>query len=241
MAKPDKLMQQWLAQTIVPKPNKASKIKDFKTMFAERARAAGWSADLCDYEGKFLVSIQLTCSHGCGWMEQVSGQLVLFAQQPQAIADIIIGHARQACDKSHEAVPEPTNLVWYTSTINFTSYTSSWNTYGTNPVVEGLGKLVPSISTETAKCPVCLDHTASILNLIPHINDTHKWSREAIADWLDTLDINLTIRPHDKEEVTADAPDDPQASPSVSIQGSKYDFVIYDDIVIGNKQLTGVA
>jgi len=35
--------------------------------------------------------------------------------------------------------------------------------------------------------------TASISVIIQHLNDTHRWSREAIADWLDTLDADLTF------------------------------------------------
>lgn len=31
----------------------------------------------------------------------------------------------------------------------------------------------------------------SISNVIIHLNDTHEWTRERIADWLETLDANL--------------------------------------------------
>lgn len=34
----------------------------------------------------------------------------------------------------------------------------------------------------------------SVWSMIPHLNDDHKWSRERIADWLDTLDIDLEFR-----------------------------------------------
>lgn len=31
-------------------------------------------------------------------------------------------------------------------------------------------------------------------NLIVHLNDDHKWRREQIADWLDSLDLDLSFR-----------------------------------------------
>lgn len=33
--------------------------------------------------------------------------------------------------------------------------------------------------------------------IIIHLNDAHKWSREAIADWLESLDIDLSFRSDD--------------------------------------------
>lgn len=34
----------------------------------------------------------------------------------------------------------------------------------------------------------------SLSNVIIHLNDGHGWSRERIADWLDTLDADLIFR-----------------------------------------------
>ena len=34
----------------------------------------------------------------------------------------------------------------------------------------------------------------SVWNMIQHLNDDHKWGRERIADWLDTLDLDLEFR-----------------------------------------------
>lgn len=31
-------------------------------------------------------------------------------------------------------------------------------------------------------------------SLIVHLNDDHKWRREQIADWLDSLDLDLSFR-----------------------------------------------
>jgi hypothetical protein len=36
-----------------------------------------------------------------------------------------------------------------------------------------------------ADCPVCVKPTPQ--KILPHLNDFHCWTRERIADWLDTL------------------------------------------------------
>lgn len=33
-----------------------------------------------------------------------------------------------------------------------------------------------------------------LIDIIVDLNDRHKWTREAIADWLETLDIDLTFK-----------------------------------------------
>lgn len=46
------------------------------------------------------------------------------------------------------------------------------------------------------KCPDDCSHQTAFFYLrttIGHLNDEHGWSREEIADWLDTLDIDFTI------------------------------------------------
>lgn len=242
MAKPDKLMQKWVAGLPQHNANKATKIKDFKTLFVEQARVAGWKAMICEYEGAFQLSTQLTCSHGMGCTEFISGQLVLFAQQPSVIADLIISHARQACQEAHEPAPviDYAENAWKYAYLTVPSTFYGWNSYGGNPVVDGLSKLVPSIATELVACPACIGVEAPIATVIPHINDTHRWTREQIADWLETLNIDLTIRPQDKTEEIPDAPDNPPGQGSVAISGATYSFVIYDDIISSN-QLTGVA
>jgi hypothetical protein len=41
-------------------------------------------------------------------------------------------------------------------------------------------------------CPACTG-VSTVPVIIIHLNDGHKWSREDIADWLETLDLDLTI------------------------------------------------
>ena len=63
-----------------------------------------------------------------------------------------------------------------------------------------LGELVPALNEYTSRCPVeelgrvCLNAMPVVLSyLIQHLNDHHHWTRERIADWLETLPVDLTF------------------------------------------------
>lgn len=43
-----------------------------------------------------------------------------------------------------------------------------------------------------AQCPTCGFHSY-LFGLVMHLNDYHKMSRDGIADWLDTLDVDLSF------------------------------------------------
>lgn len=40
----------------------------------------------------------------------------------------------------------------------------------------------------------------TLTSIIQHLNDSHEWTREQIADWLETLDIDLTFAPEPPPE-----------------------------------------
>jgi hypothetical protein len=73
---------------------------------------------------------------------------------------------------------------------------------GTRPIARQLVSVFPGLTT-TVPCPVggrsfaerypsgCLART--LVNQIIHLNDTHGWTREQIADWLEVLPVGLTI------------------------------------------------
>lgn len=71
--------------------------------------------------------------------------------------------------------------------------------FASRSVVSQLAGIVPAVTTHFEQCPGCGHETGNLASLIPHINDHHKWSRERIADWLDSLDVDLTVKPIDKE------------------------------------------
>ena len=38
-------------------------------------------------------------------------------------------------------------------------------------------------------CPACPSGTMEVYRLIPHLNDTHRWTREQIAYWLEAIEL----------------------------------------------------
>lgn len=44
-----------------------------------------------------------------------------------------------------------------------------------------------TLTTELAPCPAC-GSEFGIVGHVMHLNDTHKWTRERIADWIETLE-----------------------------------------------------
>lgn len=71
----------------------------------------------------------------------------------------------------------------------------------TTPSVSGttitndLTAAIPGLLGAKAKCPECTLANAPIpvMHVVMHLNDVHKRSRAEIADWLDTLDANLSF------------------------------------------------
>lgn len=73
-----------------------------------------------------------------------------------------------------------------------------------------LAEILPELFTFKTRCPVdekCdYREKMNLSQAIQHLNDEHCWSREAIAYWLDTLDVDLTFKreaePDGTENVT---------------------------------------
>lgn len=61
-------------------------------------------------------------------------------------------------------------------------------------VTRDLMKFIPGLKAR-AECPVpACQAFDSVLNMVQHLNDhLHQWSREKIADWLETLDVDLSF------------------------------------------------
>lgn len=62
-----------------------------------------------------------------------------------------------------------------------------------------LQKAIPALAT-LFNCPaareeVCIESNAGVplWQVIMHLNDGHNWTRERIADWLDTLEVDLSF------------------------------------------------
>jgi hypothetical protein len=87
-----------------------------------------------------------------------------------------------------------------TKQLQYMTYeVANTSTIRSNPVVDGLCELIPGLRTATAKCPMykcsySFCGAQFVINLIVHLNDHHQWSREQVADWLDLLPIDLSVR-----------------------------------------------
>lgn len=60
---------------------------------------------------------------------------------------------------------------------------------------------------EKVDCPACnkqVYSTTDLRNQIIHLNDTHKWTRNQVADWLETLDIDLAFKVDNSEKEAVD-------------------------------------
>lgn len=70
-------------------------------------------------------------------------------------------------------------------------------------ILRTLADVVPGINQIAVKCPDGNElpfsslwlYPQTLLSIVMHLNDDHRWTREQIADWLETLDYDLTIRP----------------------------------------------
>lgn len=72
-------------------------------------------------------------------------------------------------------------------------------------VTHALFDAIPGFAQMKQMCPECTAYgtDGSLRSTIIHLNDHHKWTRERIADWLETLDHDLTFKM--PEEVNEDA------------------------------------
>lgn len=79
---------------------------------------------------------------------------------------------------------------------------SDWGSDGLTPnILIDLGQQIPALIDTQVDCPACTTtYTRPLGDVIIHLNDNHKWSREQIADWLETLDANIQFGGNDDEQ-----------------------------------------
>lgn len=97
--------------------------------------------------------------------------------------DFMVDNATVYIPPAPKPLPKP---VGYTITKH--KYEHVPNTRDT------LTGLFPGL-TEIVHCPACddYDELCGLTDLIIHLNDGHEWTREQIADWLETLPVDLTL------------------------------------------------
>ena len=124
--------------------------------------------------GISTVNLRFLCSpHGI--VESVSlSPLLLQQASVSAVADAVLAMVNGRCLVNHFVE-------------------SFWT--AADQTVETLVGVCPGMCNRV-KCPeMDRPEPMHVSTAVIHLNDHHKWSRERIADWLDTLDIDLTIRP----------------------------------------------
>jgi hypothetical protein len=94
----------------------------------------------------------------------------------------------------------PTEKIWYPNNDTTDGFITKPSTATGSIVQRNLKKLFPGL-VELVTCPVCKNKDATMIpqqmqldRAIIHLNDTHAWSREAVADWLESLDIDLGMK-----------------------------------------------
>ncbi len=89
------------------------------------------------------------------------------------------------------------------ATIKVT-YTSAASSYG-KPMQDDLSSLATQLPgvNNIVKNPVTGDD-AKLFNVIIHLNDTARWTREAIADWIETLDEVPVFKTPEEEETNGE-------------------------------------
>ena len=182
--------------------------------------AANWHVGGVTFQqGSLTGRIDIRCPHGQDLDWQISWHEMMNTQYPAELADQIGITIIKQCRSAHA------KLVWGWTPLDYTTYQSynytdylaqaqvnlakfDWTEWDKqmNVVFSGasyggvageLIKLVPSLASMAAQCPRCTAR-ASVIQLVPHINDDHKLTRGEIADWLESLGVDLTIKPADK-------------------------------------------
>jgi hypothetical protein len=78
--------------------------------------------------------------------------------------------------------------------------TAKYEAPPTQPTIESQLRAVFPALAVIARCPACESTRVDVGNLVIHLNDKHSWTREAIADHLESTDIDLTF--HDPKGVS---------------------------------------
>lgn len=172
--------------------------------FYNVATPMGWKVALSPSDNPVLlaVTVRVTCHHGHVYIQTASYQLVEQAP-PEYLANEVLRAFHNECKAGHPSALKPGAFIpptWMMSKYaKFTPAASQASP--ANAVVDGLAEIIPGIGDAVEACPddecITPDRNIPIAVLIVHLNDVHRWTRERIADWLDSLDIDLTIQRKD--------------------------------------------
>lgn len=127
------------------------------------------------------TTFEFRCRHGVWLRESVNDQVMYQAKNIDDILAVVVWRVKQWCICDHLQMP-------------VASYDAP-----SSQVIDELITLAPVLDTSMQYCPDCSNWSPpnsfrlTLGSVIIHLNDHHHWTRERIADWLDTLNIDLTI------------------------------------------------
>lgn len=170
----------------------------------------GWSAGVQFDGAAYALRVEAHCPHGGTAVEMVSKQMVEYASPPpEYLAEDLARRMDHMCKSSHENFypsyqNEPMHYYGQKSAGPYAippyypqpaMPAMNAGDPSSHPTVAALIKIVPALKTAKGSCPECpRDQNTFVANVIVHLNDHHRWTREQIADWLDLLDIELPIQ-----------------------------------------------
>jgi hypothetical protein len=175
----------------------------FETALINYSIDQGWSVESIlysyhyHYHSSHCHDYHMRCPHG--WVLEISVPEDLLLIAPSNSEDVIVfavmAQVIKWCACSHpDYDPTPLN---YPSQNTFVPASKSVSKK--NPK-DDLEALIPGMSL-VVRCPankrpvLHCDKSGVIGWLVIHLNDSHKWSFDRIAHWLESLDVDLTFQP----------------------------------------------
>ena len=147
------------------------------------------------------IRVDIECRHGIQYSHIVSKLLISAAGAPvKAIVGTMLAGFYHQCLHSHpHDVPD----------IKDGYFDSVATVADLKRLCPGLGSRLPEgyhcpqVGCENEPRP--RDGPLNVLVLIIHLNDTHHWSREKIADYLEILDVDLNLITKEQADAAAEA------------------------------------
>lgn len=162
---------------------------------------AGGSVDIY---GNAIKTIDTSFSliHNDGKLEGVSTGLITAQLSEEEQYQVWCKQASNHNNGKQEGfvyVGKPGDYEWKQVGWTAEGFISKQEPTSTGMVVQqNLKKLFPALM-EIVNCPVCgrlnnKHKQMSLDRMIIHLNDEHQWTREQVADWLESLDIDLGMK-----------------------------------------------
>lgn len=195
------------------------KYVEFSTRLADLVHVEHWGhVDISYGDGFTNLStvtpgfvIEMVCPHGAVFVDGVAPFLP--TDNAANVAERVFARAKHRCRQQHQPQSFPAQYLLAqlnqqpdpnTPAVFYNLYQQSLSSDITvTPdllVVTELHKVFGDALNVEVDCPAPGIHRnkpakVALHRQIAHLNDAHQWTRERIADWLDTLDIDLTVKP----------------------------------------------